>query len=393
MVAGLVVAVAVAACGGSHATSSRTATSETASTSSSATSTRGSATRAAGLPDDFLGVVSDDAFAAVGSARAAILAGERRTGVELLRQTFDWADIEPHPGDYDFTYYDAYMEATARAGLRVLPIVFGRPAFEPAQREAGARLTATTTSAPARIQDFAAFAAALARRYGPGGTFWRAHPALAGWAIRSWQIWNEPNLPVYWGGRANPRAYVTLLAAAAKAIRGVDPDAEIVTAGIPDSSLGIPLPRFVSEIIADGGRRDFDTLAINPYARNGAGVIAATEAVRSVLDRAGLASTPIWVTELGWASGGPGSSFTVGAKLQAKYVLDTLTTLGRLAPTLHIRGVVYFSWRDGAPYAGGVDFWGLHTGLLTLAGTGKPALSAYYQAAGVLGTLPGKGGR
>ncbi len=364
--------------------------STTASTTASSTTstTASTTTKAAALPEDFLGVVSDDAFAAAGAARAQILAGERRTGVELLRQTFDWATIEPRPGVFDFAPYDAYVLATASAGIHLLPIVFGRPSFEPAQREAGARLTATTTSAPARIADFAAFAAALVRRYGPGGTLWRAYPRLSAWAIRSWQIWNEPNLPVYWGGRANPRAYVELLAAAARAIRAVDPHAEIVTAGIPDSSFGIPLERFVGEILADGARASFDTLAINPYASDPAGVLAATQAVRRVLDRAGDATTPIWVTELGWASGGPHSSFTVGAKRQAADILATITTLARLAPTLHVRGVVYFSWRDGAPYAGGVDFWGLHTGLLTLAGAGKPALSAFYQAAGVLGTLP-----
>ena len=49
---------------------------------------------------------------------------------------------------------------------------------------------------------------------------------------------------------------------------------------------------------------------------------------------------------------------------------------------------MYFAWRDAPPYAGGTDFWGLHTGLLAQDGSGKPALSAYYQAAGVLGTLP-----
>ena len=69
-------------------------------------------------------------------------------------------------------------------------------------------------------------------------------------------------------------------------------------------------------------------------------------------------------------------------------MLAAITTLARLASSLRLRGVVYFGWRDAPPYAGGVDFWGLHTGLLARNGTGKPALSAYYQAAGVIGALP-----
>ena len=68
---------------------------------------------------------------------------------------------------------------------------------------------------------------------------------------------------------------------------------------------------------------------------------------------------------------------------------NTLKIVAKMKlPTLRIRGIVYFAWRDAPPYAGGTDFWGLHTGLLAQDGSGKPALSAYYQAAGVLGTLP-----
>lgn len=343
-----------------------------------------------GLPSDFLGIVSNDAFAAAGVQQAQILAAERRTGVELLRQTFDWSTIEPTRGHFDFATYDAFMAASAKAGLQVLPIVFGRPRYEPAQRFAGTHLTATTTSPPARLADFAAFAAALARRYGPGGTFWRRHPSLADHAIRSWQIWNEPNLPVYWGGKPSAAGYVAMLAASARALRSVDPRAEIVTAGIPDSSLGISLPDYVRELVAAGARGSFDTLAINPYAASEAGVLAATAQIRRELDAAGMARTPIWLTEIGWASGGPPSSFTVGASLQARFVLGTITALARNARTENIRGVVYFDWRDAPPYAGGQDFWGLHTGLLARDGAGKLALSAYYQAAGVLGALPSR---
>jgi hypothetical protein len=42
---------------------------------------------------------------------------------------------------------------------------------------------------------------------------------------------------------------------------------------------------------------------------------------------------------------------------------------------------VYFSWRDGLPYAPHFkDLWGLHTGLLDLDGNPKPAFSAFKRA-------------
>jgi hypothetical protein len=55
--------------------------------------------------------------------------------------------------------------------------------------------------------------------------------------------------------------------------------------------------------------------------------------------------------------------------------------LGRARARLGVRGIVYFNWRDSRPFAGGREFFGLHTGLLRRDGSAKPALSAYARAA------------
>lgn len=48
---------------------------------------------------------------------------------------------------------------------------------------------------------------------------------------------------------------------------------------------------------------------------------------------------------------------------------------------LKLRGFVYFSWRDGRPYAPLFkNLWGLHTGLLTVKGKRKPACNAFVGA-------------
>jgi hypothetical protein len=48
---------------------------------------------------------------------------------------------------------------------------------------------------------------------------------------------------------------------------------------------------------------------------------------------------------------------------------------------LKLRGFVYFSWRDGRPYAPLFkNLWGLHTGLLTVKGKRKPAYNAFVRA-------------
>ena len=239
----------------------------------------------------WLGMVSEDAFVARGASRRDILAAQRRTGVQLLRQTFSWPAIETHRGRYDFRAYDDYMAATAGADIQVLPLVFGVPTFRAAAPARGATVTATTVQPPRRPADMAVFITVLVKRYGPGGSFWKAHPAVPAHPIQAWQVWNEPNLPAYWGGRPSAAAYVALLRAAHRAIKAADPAAQTVTAGLPDSRTGIGLDHYLRQMLAAGAKGTFDGLAIHPYV-TADGVLSAASA-RYLLNRGGgLRRTP-----------------------------------------------------------------------------------------------------
>jgi hypothetical protein len=339
--------------------------------------------RKAGPGPAFLGLVAEDAFGKPGAYRERNLDRVRATGVGIVRQTFDWARIERAPGRYDLSFYDTYVAALARRHLRLLPILFNAPPF----RSSAPAHPLRGTYPPARPAEMGEFGALLARRYGPGGSFWREHAGLPRLPVRSWQVWNEPNLPVYWPSGPDAAEYVALLRATGRGIRRVDPGAEIVTAGLPDSRLGVPLRDYVAAMYAAGGAGAFDALAVNPYGLDAAGVLDTVRTVRAVASESGD-NPAVWVTELGWATGGPPSRFLVGEQRQAQLLEETVLALARQRERLRIRGVVYFNWRDSTPYSGGVDFFGLHTGLLRLDGQAKPALSAYKKVAKTLGLLP-----
>ena len=88
-------------------------------------------------------------------------------------------------------------------------------------------------SPPRSNGDFAAYAGALAVRYGPGGGFWRAHPELTPQPVDTYEIWNEPNLAIEWGLRQpEPQRYVDLLRTAYLAVKAADPSAVVVSAGL-----------------------------------------------------------------------------------------------------------------------------------------------------------------
>jgi hypothetical protein len=89
----------------------------------------------------------------------------------------------------------------------------------------------------------------------------------------------------------------------------------------------------------------------------------------------------IWVTELGWASGGPSSPFTVDPQRQAQLITRSLRALAARREGLRLRGVVYFNWRDLPRAPGGQDYFALHSGLLDRQGAPKPALRAFARSA------------
>src|SRR3954469_5034521 len=230
---------------------------------------------ALGLPatataNEFAGIVANDVYSGNGSYRAKQFAAQQAAGVGIIRQTLPWAAVEIAPNNYDFTPFDGFVAEAARHNIRVLPVLFDPPSF---RRPAGAKKKYTPF--PKSNDDMAELARVVVRRYGEGGIFWSSHPELPNLAFDSYQIWNEPNLPVYSGGKPNAAAYVAMLRTVGAAIKEIEPSAEIVTAGLPDSRLSKPnVFKYIQQMYSAGGNGTFDTLGVNPYAPNATKLIS-----------------------------------------------------------------------------------------------------------------------
>src|SRR4051812_5295809 len=71
-------------------------------------------------PNSFVGVVSDDTFATLGSGGGSShLDSIRASGVGLLRQKFDWNFLTfgQGPGQVNWSYLDRFMTAMAQEGI------------------------------------------------------------------------------------------------------------------------------------------------------------------------------------------------------------------------------------------------------------------------------------
>jgi len=336
------------------------------------------ATASAAPPSGFVGMTADDLFGRQGPYRDKGLAQQRAAGVQLIRVKFDWAETESGPGSLDFGFYDRYVLDAAKRNITFLPILFNAPDFYSKKPARGA----TRFAYPPRDNaDMARWAVQLVDRYAPNGSLWQENPDVTPRPIRAWQIWNEPNLAQYWQPKPNAKQYLGMLRTVGAAIKSRDPNAEIVTAGMPDSRLksAIRLQPYLKALYSGGGTSAFDTVAINSYAVSPKYLGKLMNSTRKYVNGRGGRSDKLLISEVGWGDTGYKHRFVVGTKRQAKYTSQALSLIKKKRKAWKLRAFVWFCWRDGRPYIRGKDFWGNHTGLLKISGKKKPAFNAFVK--------------
>jgi hypothetical protein len=334
-----------------------------------------------------------------GVADLDLLAG---AGGRLYRGRMRLDCVDPQgTGTYDFggtrpgchgVSYDALIGELARRGITYLPVLMN---FGTAAQPGDRPVPPTADGAggtPTRAQ-FAAFAAAAARRYGPGGTFW-ASCGCAPQPIRAWEVWNEENNGWWWGGRASAEDYAAVFAETRAALRSADPQARAVVGGLtwdPNGESSFVAPDQVIAALAASNANAFDAVGVHPYtdargqtsaqmaAAAQSSVDVAAQAVRTATGPAadGSPRQPIWVTELGW-SDTDAAPDAVGGALRAFVAgLD-----GGSRASDNVGPVLWYMLRDGASKAVRDDQMGLRlTGPTGTDAGPKVVWSAFTEAA------------
>jgi hypothetical protein len=258
------------------------------------------------------------------------------TGATIARSDTLWEASEPVAPSggvhhYDWAFDDRIAGMLARHGLRWLPIVdYSAPWAE--------SIPGQDKSAPRSATDYAAYAGAVAARYGPDGAFWRSHPSLAPLPVQQYEIWNEPDNPEFWVPQPDPGAYALLYADARAAIIAVDPSARVLVGGLSNPTGFLP-----AMLAADPSlRTEIDGVAIHPYGSDPAAVVARVASARDTLAALGMANVPLYVTEFGWSTQPAGTPEWAPAQLRPGYIEDTLEALGRSA--CGIAAVLVYTW-------------------------------------------------
>ena len=294
-----------------------------------------------------------------------------RGNVGTVRIALPWQEIDPGPAanDLEWDRFDEIVAGAARHQIDVLPTVYTVPHLGLADRGVPHAVQRPLLDHPAPHRLRAQLLAFVPRCRGcaataPTATFWEGHPTVPYRPIDAWQIWNEQNSPGFFQPRPNPERYADLLRAASEAIGGRDDSAQIVIGGL----FGYPLNG------RDGGLRAteylralyaipdieaaFDGVAVHPYASRISGVVGQMRRINQIITQAGDDRATLWVTEIGWASGGsndeplnrgprgPGEAAAAGVRVlrrEARGDADRggplVRVAGRPAPRRHLQMV------------------------------------------------------
>jgi hypothetical protein len=314
----------------------------------------------------------------------------RAGGIEAVRWPVAWSSIQPtEKGGYLWTSLDETVAVAARHGLQVLPFLVSTPRWV-----ARKPTTLPIDTAKAR-RAWTEFLQAAVKRYGPGGEFWNEHapgvvqyePAISSPVpIRHWQIWNEANF-FYFAYPASPQRYAKLLKISSPAIKGVDPSAKVILAGLfgrptKSGARGMPAAKFLEVLYrVPGIKSRFDGIALHPYAVDTETLEELVEELHEVTvenhDR-----VPLYVTEMGWGSQNDFNrvAFEQGVRGQVSELKGAYGYLLENRNRLDLKQVYWFSWKDLPKSCNFCDSVGLfRTGLRFHA---KPAWRAFVAITG-----------
>jgi hypothetical protein len=218
----------------------------------------------------------------------------KRTGVDLLRISFGWDAIEAEKDKMTWLFWDEYVKtAVEEYGITLIPYV----CYTPRWNSSGAGDNAYYWDyPPVDFEEFGQFMKALVGRYKK-------------W-IHSWEIWNEPDISIYWRGTAEE--FSRLVKIGSQAVREADPNALVVLGGIAYN------PAFIQELFRDHGVSPFvdvvnihnyyETWSPNPVER----IRDYIQEVRDVVNRYGNRQ-PMWMAEVGY------STFRQGGHVSSEY--------------------------------------------------------------------------
>jgi hypothetical protein len=222
---------------------------------------------------------------------------QAQTGATVRRLNISWTQVQPLPGQWDWTAYDRQYQEILNAGLKPLVMVFAAPCWT---RPSTSCDTLTSGPPDPRFdQQWKEFVRRATLRYPQSIAI---------------EVWSEPNLDGYFAPKADPVRYTALLKEAYAEIKAVSPAMRVVSGGLVASGepgrgpAGMGDKPFLTAMYGAGAASAMDGVGTHPYPYgvDAAGdlfwdppaMTATLDRLRSARDAAGGKQT-LWITEMG----------------------------------------------------------------------------------------------
>ena len=278
-------------------------------------------------------------------------------GVDIVRFTLDWSEVERRQGKREWGGADAVLEGLRTRGIAAVVTLYGTPRWANGGR--------AKNWAPTRGAFFASFADAAATRY---------------WWVKKWLVWNEPNQR-RWLRPTRPHTYVTkLLNPAYAALHGALGKVQ-VGAGVtaPRASTGGVSPvDWIRGMRAAGAR--LDAYAHHPYplsrfetpwqggCRYCETITMATLGRLQYEVKRAWGTKRIWLTEYGYQTNPPDRALGVSPAQQAAFLGEASR---RVHEAARVDMLIHYLYRDEP----NVARW--QSGLTSVRGVAKPSRRAF----------------
>lgn len=282
----------------------------------------------------------------------------KKAGVGWVRMDFLWEDIEPREGDLKFAKYDEIVDLLTRSNIKILGLLNYSISW--------ASPCGKWNYPSPNNKAFINYAVFVIGRYKD--------------KVKYWEVWNEPDSPIYWEPQDGLKSYCVLLKEVYIAAKKRDPDCMILNGGLASGLVS------VNRLYDHGAKDYFDILNIHSFESPLhpdaiKRVTAYPRSVQKIMARNGDSHKKIWITEIG----SPGVKSGLQVKnwwlgdnpnelKQAQWVREVYAELTQNKAVERIFWAYFRDCKDH--WDNGIDYFGL----VRWDFSKKPAYFAYKKA-------------
>jgi hypothetical protein len=171
-----------------------------------------------------------------------------KSGVKWTRLTVRWAAVEQTKGQYEWESVDKIVDGLTSRGV---DIFLGTGcSSHPEYQDFPAGYFYPPTDSPEALAGYCRYAAAMVERYRD--------------RVRHYEIWNEPNISIFWRPKPDAKAYSLLVRRASEAMRSVDGGIKVMGGVL--AGVGPHVTQYAQDFLSQPGTAEaIDILVYHPY--------------------------------------------------------------------------------------------------------------------------------